>query len=647
MKSKSRGKLRYRFENFMSSGGGAVFFSLFVLLLLSLFLTIGLRKLLWSVIPPDNGTTFADHVWTTCLEIFDPGSLGEETSNPLIYKVLGFIAAMAGIMIFSMVIAFITTKLEEMFYSLRRGKSRVVESNHTLIIGWNERVIDIIDELTEANESERDACVVVLADADKEEMDDFLHKMLPDTRTTRVVTRSGSTSSLLDLKNVGAETARSAIILAEATDSSSPEEKHQSDIKTIKTVLALSTIQGGENKMNVAAEIFLDENRDLFATFESDKIIPVKSQEILGKCLVQTTMSSGLEMVLSELLSFYGSEIYFYQADFDSVPFSELVYHFKDGIPLGIFRESGELILHAKKDDVLNKGDELIILGSDDSAIDYKKAALYKPSDHPFTPSRIERTRKRELILGWHSIAPIIISEFSDYLIEGSVIDIMFSDPSDAVQEVIRGLQKAHDHIHINLIPSNPFSLDDLRAVQPYSYDNIVILSQDENDFTAERTDSDTLIILLLLRQIRKEIGEENAKSKIITQVLNTENQDLIFQSSVDDFIISTKLISTLLAQLSEEPRMNLLYTELFGEEGSEIYLKKASLYFDDLPAEVTFADMVCAAQKRGEICLGVQVAATSGSADSNFGITLNPAKDAKYKLTGRDCLVVLAEDET
>jgi len=40
----------------------------------------------------------------------------------------------------------------------------------------------------------------------------------------------------------------------------------------------------------------------------------------------------------------------------------------------------------------------------------------------------------------------------------------------------------------------------------------------------------------------------------IITQVLNSENQDLIVQTDVDDFLISNKLITMVLAQLSEQP---------------------------------------------------------------------------------------------
>ena len=58
---------------------------------------------------------------------------------------------------------------------LRKGRSTVIESEHSLILGWNpQRVIEIIRELVMANESEEKPAVVILADEDKEKMDDFL-----------------------------------------------------------------------------------------------------------------------------------------------------------------------------------------------------------------------------------------------------------------------------------------------------------------------------------------------------------------------------------------------------------------------------------------------------------------------------------------
>ncbi len=88
------------------------------------------------------------------------------------------------------------------------------------------------------------------------------------------------------------------------------------------------------------------------------------------------------------------------------------------------------------------------------------------------------------------------------------------------------------------------------------------------------------------------------------------------------------------------------VYDDIFQEDGSEIYLKPAHLYFAELPDLVTFADMMAIAQKRGEICIGVKISAQEHDKASNNGITLIPEKESAYRLEPDDCLVVLAEDE-
>jgi len=183
-----------------------------------------------------------------------------------------------------------------------------------------------------------------------------------------------------------------------------------------------------------------------------------------------------------------------------------------------------------------------------------------------------------------------------------------------------------------------------MREMDPFSYDNIIILSQYTQEMSADKIDSDTLVILLILRKLKEEAPDSH--SKIITQVLNSENQDIILQTNVDDFIISNKLITMILAQLSEEPLIKVLYDDLFSEDGSEIYVKPAHLYFDSFPQNLRFIDIIKQAFNRDEICLGYRHGKLSNDADANFGVKLNPAKDDMITLNEDDFLVVLSEDE-
>ena len=92
-----------------------------------------------------------------------------------------------------MVCAFIEEAIDAKLDSLRRGKTRVLESGFDLIIGWNPRILPLVEQLCLANESEGGGCVVVLSEMDKPEMDDFwMSEMDEDKRMgTKIITRQG------------------------------------------------------------------------------------------------------------------------------------------------------------------------------------------------------------------------------------------------------------------------------------------------------------------------------------------------------------------------------------------------------------------------------------------------------------------------
>ena len=71
---------------------------------------------------------------------------------------------------------------------LRKGRSLVLESDHTVILGWNPQIFTVISELVESNTNRKEgAVIVVMADHDKIEMEDAIHERVPDTKNTRVI----------------------------------------------------------------------------------------------------------------------------------------------------------------------------------------------------------------------------------------------------------------------------------------------------------------------------------------------------------------------------------------------------------------------------------------------------------------------------
>ncbi len=644
MKNSFRERLNYKAERFLSKGGSSIFKSLLIIFIIVFVLLVGLRLLLVSIFPSLNytGNIFRD-IWVTFLEMTDPGNMNQDNDAPTFLKILTVLSGLTGVILLSMLIGFITTALDTMLYDFRKGRGKVIENNHTVILGWNERIVDVIRELILANESESKASVVILSREDKESMDNLIQKRLEDTMTTEVITTQGDYANINELKRINLETARSIIILADCSESAIQKKKVASDIQSVKSILAITACQNGKNEIPIIAEIFTKEKRDIISFFEDDNIIAIDSWNIMGKLLIQTSLTSGLDTVYKEILSFDGCEIYFYEDDWKGVLFGDLSYYLKDGIPLGIYSEEEGLALRPPIDTVLKNGDSVVILAEDDSTISYENKQYFFPNrDKKIIDKRLEQTKKRILILGWHKVAEVFIEEATDYLLESSDIDIMFNAPNDELNQTIEEIAKEYSDFNITLHDSNPLDLHKLEAITPSSYDTIVILSQSMEEQPADKIDSDTLIILLLLRKVIKE--EDGIH--IITQVLNSENQEIITQTNVDDFIISNKLITMILAQLSEESLMKIFYDDIFSEDGSEIYVKPTTLYFDTFPQKITFADAIFCAQQRDEICLGIRKGDLSKSLDDNFGIMLNPSKDLDLELTEHDFLIVLSEDE-
>lgn len=647
-----RQRWRYRFDTFMARGGISIFTSL-TAVFLGIFFLLAVTRLIIFLLFPDlpihhEKRGFWGHVYITFLEMTDPGNMAQDIDSSGWYKIFAVMAGMAGVIMLSALIAFITTALDQKLSELKRGHSKIIEENHTLILGWNpQRVVEIVRELIIANESEDDACVVILADVEKEEMDDHLRLQFPDSKSTRIVTRRGNTASMVALDVVSAETSKSVIILGECGDSASPAHKIASDAKVIQTVLALTSMVSDKVDRCIVVEIFNKTYRDVLTSSFSSNVVAVDTSDILAKILVQTSRSVGLSVVYNEILSFDGCEMYFYETDWRGAKFGEIGYRFPDGAPMGVRQPDGHLLIKPDADYAMQDGDSILILADDNSTIDYRPTQVAAPRDLPLAGGRQEKIIERELIIGWTHKAPVILHEYADYVQPGSRIDIMLHNPGEATRREIEAINAEIPDVEITLIEKNCLSSSDLMSVEPFKYNNIIILADASDELSEQQVDSENIVTLLLLREIFRQHPAESANTKLITEVLDSQNYTLVAKAGVKDVIISNRLVSMMLAQVSESREIKFVYDDLFEEEGSEIYLKPLSLYAAQFPFEATFADLMALAQKREEICLGVKIKSLEEDEGKNYGVKLIPPKTESFSLRPEDSLIVLAEDES
>ncbi|MEM1297419.1 MAG: hypothetical protein AAGH89_18785, partial [Verrucomicrobiota bacterium] len=447
--------IRYKFDNFMAKGIGSMLFGLVVIFLASLGLIVALRAIVFFGFQQGDesfrgqyqneaahladgsemDTHFLHHIYLTFLQMTDGGNMAQDILAHPAYKLPAVLGGMVGLVLMSALVGLITTWLMERMAQLRKGTSQVIEKEHSVILGWDpQRVIEILRELIEANESEKDATVCILAEADKEEMDDFLAFRLPTSEraTTRIVTRSGSISSIANLKVASVETCKSVILLASCNQTADERSKQISDARVLKSILALSNCvpAGDDTELNIVAEVFDSTQRGIIERTCPHPVSVIDAWDILAKIIVQTSRSVGLSVVYSEILSFEGCEMYFHNnPKWKGMKFGDIQFHFPDGVPLGIRNTDGEVAINPDVNRELKEDDDLLIVADDDSTIQFKKRPVAKPSELEFVESRVEQKIERELIIGWNRMAPIIIEQYADYVLEGSEITILIENP--------------------------------------------------------------------------------------------------------------------------------------------------------------------------------------------------------------------------
>src|SRR5688500_15222392 len=160
-------------------------------------------------------------------------------------------------------------KLDE----LRKGRSPVVESGHTLILGWSPKLMAIISELMIANENADYSAIVVMSAQEKTFMEDQIRDRVRHNGRTRVVCRTGDVADPTYLSLVDPLRSKAVIIL-------NPEGESP-DAEVIRAVLALMQHDPGLKRLNVVAEMIDEKNAEALRMAADDRLMTVVSSDIV------------------------------------------------------------------------------------------------------------------------------------------------------------------------------------------------------------------------------------------------------------------------------------------------------------------------------------------------------------------------------
>lgn len=622
-------RLRYAFDNTMSKGTGALIAWLGIISLLFILGMAALAYFTGITVQDDKpeGLDFFDLAWRSLLRTLDPGTMGGDSGRPEFLGAM-LIVTLGGIFLVSTLIGILSSGIEAKLQDLRKGRSFVVERDHTLILGWSPAIFTIISELVEANASRRGACIVILADKDKIEMEDEIRAKVANTRGTRIVCRTGSPLDLTDLEIANPHAARAIIILAPETG--------DPDTHVIKTILAITNnANRNMDKYHIVAEIREPRNMEVARMVGRDEVELILSSDLISRITVQACRQSGLSVVYTELLNFGGDEIYFKaEPALAGKTFGEALFAYQDSAVIGVQTQDGKTRLNPPMETRLAAGDRLIAISEDDDTIKLSgKTDWGISADAIQTPLPAAAKPERTLILGWNRRGPSILAELDNYVAPGSQTTIV--DIDEGIETKVAKTRNQSLTFHQD-DPTDRRLLDGLRVSE---FDHIIVLSDSDN-FDAQQADARTLITLLHLRDLSERAGKDFA---IVSEMLDVRNRELAEITRADDFIVSNQLVSLLLSQVSENKHLNAVFADLFDPEGSEIYLKPIENYVRT-GQPLNFYTVVQAARQRGEVAIGYRLKRDAHDAAKSYGVAVNPDKSNSVAFEKGDKVIVLAE---
>jgi len=616
MKPKFSERIRYGFDNLMSKGVIALIGLLGVVTILFIAV-VALLVVVLGLFPPDQKLDFPEAFWASLLRTLDPGTMGQDAG-------IGFRAAMlavtlTGLIVVASLIGIISNAFNEKVDQLRKGRSSVLETNHTLLLGWNQKIHQIIHELIEANESIRGSKIVILADRDKVEMEDELKTHSKHLGRTKLIVRSGDPMSLVDLKLTRLDDARSIVIL-------SPDDDEDADNFSIKTALAIMNNPArSKERYSIVGEIKQSQNLEVAELVGNGEVQWILGSEVISRLIVQTSRQSGLSAVYTDLLDFEGSEIYLYDAsELVGQTYEQVALQAHKGSLLGIDRKS-EVLLNPKRDTKVLAGDALIVFAEDEDQIAFGKAQSTDQSALQ-VHKREKLLPERTLILGSNKSLPMVLKEIDICAVKGSEVIVVDENAS------IPGV--TYTDIKVAAVAQNPSSRKVLEQLEIDKFDHIIVLADRERR-TPEQADARTLLTLLNLRAMAK---SGNHEINVVSEMLNDKNRELAESTSADDFIVSDKLVSNMITMVSENGEMRHVLQAILASEGAQVRLHPATWYVKaNVP--VDYNTITEAALRRGESPLGYRLMNVPN------GIIMNPKRTDKVVFGEDDKVIVLSEE--
>jgi ion channel POLLUX/CASTOR len=539
---------------------------------------------------------FTESLWETYTCLMDPGPHMEMEATG--QRVIGALISWFGVVIFSVLTGFVIDAVMEKMEDLKKGRSTVIETDHTLILGWTDKAAGLCREIANANESEGGGVIVVLDPLEKEELETIFENqvnpdwMSPEGNTTKVVFRSGTPLRATDLNRCSANKARSIVILSDYG-----QDPDLADADILRVLLTLQTLDGGKLNGHVVCEVRDVDNEPLVSLVGGDVCETIVSHDIIGRLMLMAARQPGIARVYNSILGFDGDE--FYTEEWDDIlgkTWEEVILKFPMAIPIGFGTEDGHVELNPKKDHIMAKGESLIVIAEDDDTYEPSPTQAVHVDVLP-EPLNVVGDPEKILFCGWRRDVRDMLLLLDTMVAPGSELH-MFNEkengPGERTQLLLDDGFDINELNNMRLVhwAGNSAVKRHLQPVPLDEYSVAMILADQSRENDMMHSDSHSLSSLLLIRDLqeKKKLDkklryiqsggmedefDEDTNCAVVCEILDTRTQETISKnekvSLSSDFVQSNQMVSQILAMVSEDRNVKSILGQLLGAKGASV----------------------------------------------------------------------------
>jgi len=556
------------------------------------------------------------HTTTMVLGVGGVENLIEDIGDANVFYVLCCIAAIIiGMIVFTgAIIGYMTDFISGFIEDADSSARKLHISDHIVILNWNNRAAEIVNELLYKGTKEK---VVVLAGDGKEDILGDIDERLADTLASglknrlTVIVREGDPSSAKQLGDISIQRAKSVIVLSDSGLLAPGDRGNSHTIKTLIQVAQMLAQEDAADNQRVIVEAEDDWTLELVDTVIEHKsrkgscnIVPVAVNRILGQIFAQFSIMPELNIVYSDLFSNGGAAFYTQAAAQPSLTEAQFVAGYLDNhhkaVPLTVMGGGdGQLYCYYMADREQN-------IQSGGPA---PRSQALQVSLNPDFDIR----DKHVLILGHNSKSTAIMEGFDAFREEwkkegAQVLDIVVID--DEANLAQQGYYKQYPFVK-QAIAADIFDKGLIcDAVGAFigsggKGDRCVMILSDDT-VPDEEIDADALTYLILVQDIlcrrsADDPGFDPNSVDLIVELLEPKNYDIANNYSTNNIVISNRYVSKIIMQIGEKDALFDFYEDMLtfdtpgGEPSAskELYVKKASEFFNTVPGPCTAAELI------------------------------------------------------